>query len=165
MAGPLREPAATEILSNERLRQALAVRDWLLGEAREIRDPNIILEGLCLKSATPAFRSTAPSAPSSCVTPSARRTPVSGSAAGGRTKMSTPMTGAPIRPADGRWRRRIAAMNGSSPWLADLSDDTYDIVAPLRAAGYTHHIAVPIALPNGMRTASPLRHAPQTASP
>ena len=38
-----------EILSNERLRQALAVRDWLLGEAREIRDPNVILEGLCLK--------------------------------------------------------------------------------------------------------------------
>jgi len=30
--------------------------------------------------------------------------------------------------------------------------DTYDIVAPLRAAGYTHHIAVPIALPNGIAT-------------
>jgi len=54
MAAPAREPAAAEILSNERLRQALAVRDWLLGEAREIRDPNVILEGLCLKLATPA---------------------------------------------------------------------------------------------------------------
>jgi hypothetical protein len=30
------------ILSNERLRQALAVRDWLVGEEREISDPNVI---------------------------------------------------------------------------------------------------------------------------
>ena len=37
------------VLSNERLRQTLAVRDWLLGEAREISDPNVIIEGLCLK--------------------------------------------------------------------------------------------------------------------
>lgn len=40
------ERPAAEILSHERLRQALVVRDWLLGEAREIRGPNVILEGL-----------------------------------------------------------------------------------------------------------------------
>jgi hypothetical protein len=34
------EPAT--ILSNERLRLALAVRDWLVGEAHEISDPNVI---------------------------------------------------------------------------------------------------------------------------
>jgi len=36
------------MLSNERLRLSLAVRDWILGEAREISDPNIILEGVSL---------------------------------------------------------------------------------------------------------------------
>src|SRR6187397_1877089 len=35
-------------LSNERLRLSLAIRDWILGEAREIGDPNIILEGVSL---------------------------------------------------------------------------------------------------------------------
>ena len=37
---------SAEILSHERLREALIVRDWLLGEAREIRGPNAILEDL-----------------------------------------------------------------------------------------------------------------------
>ena len=46
MAAPSPEQATTDVLSNERLRRALTVRDWLLGEAREIRDPNVILEGL-----------------------------------------------------------------------------------------------------------------------
>src|SRR4029078_9031034 len=31
-------------LSNERLRLSLAIRDWILGEAREIGDPNILPE-------------------------------------------------------------------------------------------------------------------------
>ena len=42
-----RTEAAT-ILTDERLRLSLAVRDWILGEAREIGDPNIILEGVSL---------------------------------------------------------------------------------------------------------------------
>ena len=46
MVNPAPEPAT--ILSNERLRQALAVRDWLLGEARAVGDPNIILEVVSL---------------------------------------------------------------------------------------------------------------------
>jgi adenylate cyclase len=44
----LSAPEPATILSNERLRQSLAVRDWLLGEAREIADPNIILEVISL---------------------------------------------------------------------------------------------------------------------
>jgi adenylate cyclase len=40
------DPAVT--LSNERLRLSLAVRDWILGEAREIGDPNIILADVSL---------------------------------------------------------------------------------------------------------------------
>ena len=36
------EFAAT--LSNERLRLTLAVRDWLVGEAHDISDPNVIIE-------------------------------------------------------------------------------------------------------------------------
>ena len=41
------EFAAT--LSNERLRLTLAVRDWLVGEAHDISDPNVIIESLCLR--------------------------------------------------------------------------------------------------------------------
>ena len=41
--------APATIISNERLRLSLAVRDWILGEAREIGDPNIILESVSLK--------------------------------------------------------------------------------------------------------------------
>ena len=37
------------MLSTERLRLTLAVRDWLVGEARDIADPNVIIEGLSLK--------------------------------------------------------------------------------------------------------------------
>ncbi len=46
---PFAEPDPAKILSNDRLRQTLAVRDWLLGEARMIRDPNVIPEGLALR--------------------------------------------------------------------------------------------------------------------
>ena len=41
------ETTAVE-LPDDRFRRAVAISDWLLGEARSIRDPNIILEGLCM---------------------------------------------------------------------------------------------------------------------
>src|ERR1700745_3426857 len=37
------------MLSDERLRLTVALRDWLVGEAHDISDPNLIIEGLCLR--------------------------------------------------------------------------------------------------------------------
>jgi hypothetical protein len=45
-------PEPTTILSNERLRQALAVRDWLLGEAREVAEDRAIAQGVVVEGAT-----------------------------------------------------------------------------------------------------------------
>ncbi len=151
MAGPLPEPAAAEILSNERLRQALAVRDWLLGEARGIRDPNVILEGLCLKlrdAGVPIDR-----AVSAIELRHAER--AANARVWERGGRAHEDVFAHERGSDSTGKRPLAEAHRLNEWvfswLPDLSDDTYDIVAPLKAAGYFHHIAIPVVLPNGMR--------------
>ena len=143
------ESAAT--LSNERLRLTLAVRDWLVGEAHEISDPNVIIEGLCLKlrdAGVPLDQ-----AVSAIELRHAER------AANARIWEF----GSPAREhiyghergSEATGNRPLAEAHRSNEWifswLPDMADDTYDIVAPLKAAGYTHHIAVPVVLPNGMR--------------
>jgi adenylate cyclase len=142
---------ATIILETERLRQALAVRDWLVGEAREIADPNIIVEGLCLKlrdAGVPVDRAT-----------SAIELRHAARAANARIwEFGGPAREhvyAHERGSDASGKRPLAEAHRLNEWifswLPDMADDIYDIVAPLKAAGYTHHIAVPVVLPNGMR--------------
>jgi adenylate cyclase len=142
------EPA--RILSNERLRQALAVRDWLLGEAREISDPNVIIEGLCLKlrdAGVPVDRAT-----SAIELRHAER------AANARIwefgRPAREHIYAHERGSDASGKRPLAEAHRLNEWilswLPDTPDDAYDIVVPLKAAGYTHHIAVPVVLANGM---------------
>jgi adenylate cyclase len=151
MPSPLTAPAAADILSHERLRQSLAVRDWLLGEARGIRDPNVILEGLCLK-----LRDAGVPIDHAVSAIELRHAERAANARvwerGGRAHEDV---FAHERGSEASGRRPLAEAHRLNEWvlswLPDLADDTYDIVAPLRAAGYTHHIAVPIALPNGMR--------------
>jgi adenylate cyclase len=143
------ELAAT--LSNERLRLTLAVRDWLVGEAHEISDPNVIIEGLCLKlrdAGVPLDQ-----AVSAVEFRHAER------AANARIWEF----GSPAREhiyghdrgSEATGKRPLAEAHRLNEWifswLPDMPDDAYDIVAPLKAAGYTHHIAVPVVLPNGMR--------------
>ena len=143
------EFAAT--LSNERLRLTLAVRDWLVGEAHEISDPNVIIEGLCLKlrdAGVPIDQ-----AVSAVEFRHAER------AANARIWEF----GSPAREhiyghdrgSEATGKRPLAEAHRLNEWifswLPDMPDDAYDIVAPLKAAGYTHHIAVPVVLPNGMR--------------
>jgi len=143
------EPAT--ILSNERLRLALAVRDWLVGEAHEISDPNVIIESLSLKlrdAGVPIDQ-----AVSAIELRHAER------AANARIWEF----GSPAREqiydhdrgSEATGKRPLAEAHRLNEWvfswLPDMPDDAYDIVAPLKAAGYTHHIAVPVVLPNGMR--------------
>ena len=142
------EPAT--ILSDERLRLSLAVRDWILGEAREIGDPNIILEGVSLMlrdAGIPIDRAT-----SAVELRHAER------AANARIwEFGSPAREhiyAHERGSDASGKRPLAEAHRLNDWifswLPDTPDDAYDIVAPLKAAGYTHHIAVPVVLPNGM---------------
>jgi adenylate cyclase len=144
------QPSPTTILSDERMRLSLAVRDWLLGEAREIGDPNIILEGVSLMlrdAGVPIDRAT-----SAVEFRHAER------AANARVwefgKPAREHLYAHERGSDARGKRPLAEAHRLNDWLftwlPDTSDDAFDIVAPLKAAGYTHHIAAPVTLSNGM---------------
>ena len=142
------DPAAT--LSNERLRLTLAVRDWLVGEARDVSDPNVILEGLSLRLRDAGLP--IDQAISAIELRHAER------AANARIWEF----GSPAREhlyghdrgSEATGRRPLAEAHRLNQWvfswLPDLPDDTYDIVPALKAAGYTQHIAVPVVLPNGM---------------
>jgi adenylate cyclase len=151
MASTSFDRAPAEILSHERLRQALAVRDWLLGEAREIRDPNVILEGLSLKlrdAGVPVDRSI--SAIELRHAERAANARIWEWGGGAREQVF-----AHTRGSESTGKRPLAEAHRLNQWIfsriPELADDVYDIVAPLKAAGYTHHIAIPVVLPNGMR--------------
>jgi adenylate cyclase len=139
------------ILSNERLRLTLAVRDWLVGEARDIADPNVIIEGLSLKLRDAGL-------------------PIDQAISAVEFRHAERAANARIWEFGSPAREHIfghdrgSLATGKRPlaeahrlnewifsWLPDLPDDTYDIVPELKAAGYTHHIAIPVVLPNGMR--------------
>jgi adenylate cyclase len=146
----LSAPEPATILSNERLRQSLAVRDWLLGEAREIGDHNIILEvvSLMLRDAgVPIDRATSAVELRHAERAANARIWEFGSSA-------REYIYAHERGSDASGKRPLAEAHRLNDWiftwLPDTPDDAFDIVAPLKAAGYTHHIAVPVVLPNGM---------------
>ncbi len=139
------------ILSNERLRLTLAVRDWLVGEARDIVDPNVIIEGLSLKlrdAGVPIDQAISAIEFRHAERAANARIWEFGSPARehifGHDRGSEATGKRPLAEAH-RLKEWIFS------WLPDLPDDTYDIVPELKAAGYTHHIAVPVMLPNGMR--------------
>jgi adenylate cyclase len=138
------------VLSDERLRASLAIRDWILGEAREIGDPNIILEGVSLMlrdAGVPIDRAT-----------SAVELRHAQSAANARIwefgSSAREYLYAHERGSDASGKRPLAEAHRINDWLftwlPDTPDDAFDIVAPLKAAGYTHHIAAPVILPNGV---------------
>jgi len=137
-------------LSEERLRASLAIRDWILGEAREIGDPNVILEGVSLMmrdAGVPIDMAT-----SAVELRHAER------AANARVwefgNSPREYLYAHERGSDASGKRPLAEAHRINDWvftwLPDTPDDTYDIVAPLKAAEYTHHIAARVILPNGM---------------
>jgi adenylate cyclase len=141
---------STTNLSNERLRLSLTVRDWILGEAREIGDPNVILEGVSLMlrdAGVPIDRATSAVELRHAERAANARIWEFGSAA-------REYIYAHERGSDASGKRPLAEAHRLNDWiftwLPDTPDDEYDIVAPLKAAGYTHHIAAPVVLPNGM---------------
>jgi adenylate cyclase len=138
-------------ITDERLRQVLALRDWLLGEAHEIRDPNVILEGLCLKlidAGLPIDQAT--SAVELRHAERAANSRIWEPGIPAREQVYTHDRG-----SEAMGKRPLAEAHRLNEWvfswLPDMPDDIYDTVASLKKAGFTHHIAIPVVLPNGMR--------------
>jgi adenylate cyclase len=146
------------------LRLSLAVRDWILGEAREIGDPNIILEGVSLMlrdAGIPIDRATSAVELRHAERAANARIWEFGSSAREHVY-------AHERGSDASGKRPLAEAHRLNrwlfTWLPDMRDDAYDIVAPLKAAGYTHHIAAPYC-PTACITASSSPRVRPAASP
>ena len=127
------------------------MRDWLVGEAHEISDPNVIFEGFRLMlsdAGVPIDQATSAVELRHAERAANARIWEFGSPA--REYMY-----AYERGSEASGKRPLAEAHRFNEWifswLPDTPDDAYDIVGPLKAAGYTHHIAVPVVLPNGMR--------------
>lgn len=138
-------------LPEERFRQAVAIRDWLLGDARQISDPNIILEGLCLK-----LRDAGVAVDRGISAVELRHSEQAANARvwergkGAKEHLYSHQEGmasAHRRPL------AIAHERGEwlSLWLPDLADDDYYMAGDLKAAGYVHHLSLPVSMMNGMR--------------
>jgi adenylate cyclase len=146
------------------LRLSLAVRDWILGEAREIGDPNIILEGVSLMlrdAGIPIDRATSAVELRHAERAANARIWEFGSSAREHVYVHE-------RGSDASGKRPLAEAHRLNrwlfTWLPDMRDDAYDIVAPLKAAGYTHHIAAPYC-PTACITASSSPRVRPAASP
>lgn len=139
-------------LPEDRFRKAVAIRDWLLGEAREISDPNIILEGLCLKlrrAGVPVDRGISAIELRHAETAANARIWERGK--GAREHLYAHGRGGSLM--DGRRPLAEAHATGEwlSLWLPDTPDDAYYMVADLKARGFVHHLSIPVVLLNGMR--------------
>ena len=139
-------------LSPERFAKAVAIRDWLLGEARGIRDPNVILEGLCLQlreAGVPVDRGI--SAVELRHAENAANARIWERGKGAREHIYG--HGADALPAGGR--RPLADAHQRNEWIVlwipDTPDDAYEVVRSLKADGYVHHISIPVRLLNGMQ--------------
>lgn len=150
VAKKTRDPALD--LPHRRLRQAVAIRDWLLGEAREIRDANIILEGLCLKlidAGLPLDRGI--SAVELRHAERAANARIWERGKGAREHLYGHEEGGSLMTG----RRPLAEAHRRGEWLLlwlpDLPDDAYYMVGELKAAGFVHHVSIPVVLLNGMR--------------
>lgn len=139
-------------LPHDRFRQAVAIRDWLLGEAREIRDPNIILEGICLK-----LRDAGVAVDRGISAIELRHAEHAANA-----RIWERGKGAREHLYD--HHRHGSLLTGRHPlaeahrtgewvvlWLPDTPDDAYEEVSDLKSRGYVHHVSIPVALLNGMR--------------
>ena len=149
-------------LPDARFRKAVAIRDWLLGDARTL-DPNVILDGLCNKlrdAGVPVDR--AISAVELRHAEAAANARIWEVGAGAREYLFG--HGQPGAVMHGR--RPLATAHETGQWLflwlPETPDDAFDMVRGLKAAGYVHHVSLPVRLLNGMRNGftSPLRTRP-----
>jgi adenylate cyclase len=132
------------------LRASVALRDWLMGEARASRDPQLILAGLCERlnvMGVPVDRAT-----------SAIDTLHSEHAALGQfwVKGEAPRGEAFTYANDSRARYENSPFYAVHQtremlelWLPDTPDARFGIVEGLKAGGYVHYLCYPIFFANG----------------
>ena len=154
LTNEIRPSANLSTLPLERLRSAVAISDWLLGGAREIRDPNIILEGLSLKlndAGVPIDR--AISAVELRNSQQASNARIWERLSGAREHLF----------AHGSNNDEVAEnspvnlAHKNSDWvILDLDEAAakrYRFAASLREDGFRQHISIPVVLLNGMHNA------------
>jgi len=140
-------------LADQRFRRAVAIRDWLLGEAREITDPNVILEGLCLRlrdAGVPIDRGISAIELRHAEAAANARIWEHGTGAAREHLFAHGQDGSALT-----GRRPLAVAHERDEWLrlrlAETPDDAYYMVADLKARGYVDHVSIPVVLLNGMR--------------
>ncbi len=140
-------------LPEDRFRKAVSIRDWLLGEARLIRDPNVTVEGLCLKlreAGVPIDRGISAVELRHAEAAANARIWERGKGPAREHLYGHGENGSHIS-----GRRPLEEAHRREDWLLlrlpDTPDDAYYMVADLKAQGYVHHVSIPVLLLNGMR--------------
>ena len=146
-------PGGAGRLPDARFRKAVGIRDWLLGEARLIRDANVIVEGLCLKlreAGVPVDRGISAIELRHAETAANARIWERGMGPAREHLYAHGQAG-----SDLTGRRPLAEAHRRDEWLLlwlpDTPDDAFYMVADLKARGYVHHVSIPVLLLNGMR--------------
>lgn len=138
------------VIGEDGLRENVAIRDWLLIEARQTRDPNLILSGLCDRlndAGVPIDRASL-----------VIETLHAQHAAVGRVWLKGEGVEAEefayVRDSSDGYMRSpfYFAHQTRAPlaiWVADTPDDQFGIVPSLKADGYVHYLCFPMFFANG----------------
>ena len=141
-------------LTPERRDHADAIIAWILGDARQITDPNDILSGLCermIEGGVPVDRATSAIQVLNAENLAVARVWERGSGAhetilayGAEEAQILAKT--PFRAAhdSGEW---------VNLWIPDTPDETFSVVPDLRAGGFRHYVCIPVTFINGMENA------------
>ena len=142
------------VLPPDRRDHADSLIGWLLGDARQIPDPNDILTGLCERLVAAGFP----------VDRATSAIQVLHSETLGVARVWDRETGARVLTLD--YSRDAEQLLAATPfrrahetgewvnlWLPDTPDDAFAIVPDLRAEGMQHYVCVPVKFINGMENA------------
>lgn len=137
--------AMARTLPEEALRAVVAIRDWLLGEARISRDFPAILSGLCERlnaAGVPVDRGAMAIRTLHAQLAAVGHFWIKGEDLRQEGFAFTPQSQANYERSpyfEARQNRRALEL-----WLPDTPDERFGIVAGLKAAGYTHYLCFPI---------------------
>jgi len=137
-------------LSPDGLRASIALRDWLLSEARQMRDSVAIVAGMCermLAAGLPIDRVSLTIKTLHSRHAAISRTWIKGA---GVTLQAFPYR---VESHDGYLRSPFYAVHQTRRplqlWLPETGEDCYGIVPELKEAGYTHYLCFPVFFANG----------------
>lgn len=144
----------TAQLSPERRRHAESITAWLLGDARNTKDPNDVLTELCERvgaAGVPVDRATSAIQVLHSETLGVARVWERGQ--GTRTFTLDYTRDARDELAVSPFRAVHERGGWIDLWLPDTPDDAFTVVPDLKADGFRHYVCVPVKFMNGMENA------------